>query len=345
MDKDIVADPYLGENLIFIISAPRSGSTLLQRMMGSHSQVFTHPEPHILTPLAFQGVFYQVEKADYNHKVAATALSEFVEELPRGEDDYLDACREYCRVLYSRVLEGTGKRYFLDKTPNYADTILPFMQRLLPKAKYIVLTRHPLAIVCSSANTFYKGDFNRAFYSRNILADFVPPLASFLRDSSLDRLHVKYEEVVSNPEEMTARVLNFLGLDFEEGCINFGGQKHINKTYGDPKINNHHTPVTSSIYSWVDDLKLRPGQLRLYQKVVKSLSDEDLADFGYSRQQIWAPLEERANVAGVSVDTSVNGMLYRAKWACIWALKWVSGLKPVRRLLQRISHAVSVLLR
>ena len=70
---------YLGEDLIFIISPPRSGSTLLQRMIGSHSAVHTHPEPHILTPLAFQGYFYRIEKAAYNHTVAANALREFVE--------------------------------------------------------------------------------------------------------------------------------------------------------------------------------------------------------------------------------------------------------------------------
>ena len=45
------------ENLVFLVGSPRSGSTLLQRMVGSHSRVFTHPEPHLITPLAYLGYY------------------------------------------------------------------------------------------------------------------------------------------------------------------------------------------------------------------------------------------------------------------------------------------------
>ena len=145
---------YLGKNLILILSPPRCGSTMLQRILGSHSDIQTHPEPHVLTPLAFQGYYYQIEKAAYNHRVAAKAFREFVEFLPNSEGDYIEACRSYCAVLYSKALENSGKQYFLDKTPNYANTILPFIEKVLPEAKVIVLTRHPLAVLSSGANTF-----------------------------------------------------------------------------------------------------------------------------------------------------------------------------------------------
>src|SRR5688572_18285566 len=107
----------LHEDLIFIIGSPRSGSTLLQRMIGSHSEVFTHPEPHLITPLAYLGYHHTVDQAPYDHINAAEAFREFVDELPRGEEDYLDALRAYAGTLYGRVLEGRGKRCFLDKTP------------------------------------------------------------------------------------------------------------------------------------------------------------------------------------------------------------------------------------
>jgi hypothetical protein len=62
------------ERLLFLISPPRSGSTLLQRMLGSHSQVFTFPEPHLITPLAFLGYHDLVDKAPFDHINAAEAI-------------------------------------------------------------------------------------------------------------------------------------------------------------------------------------------------------------------------------------------------------------------------------
>lgn len=65
--------------LIFLISAPRSGSTLLQRMLGSHSKIMIHPEPHILTPLAHLGYYHKVDRAPYNTGQAQRALKDFVQ--------------------------------------------------------------------------------------------------------------------------------------------------------------------------------------------------------------------------------------------------------------------------
>ncbi|MBW2278843.1 MAG: sulfotransferase [Deltaproteobacteria bacterium] len=79
------------ERLVFVIGPPRSGSTMLQRMLGSHSAIYTHPEPHIITPLAHLGYFENIDKAPYDHINAAEAIREYVEELPGREDDYLDA--------------------------------------------------------------------------------------------------------------------------------------------------------------------------------------------------------------------------------------------------------------
>ena len=110
------------EKLIFVIGPPRSGSTMLQRMLGSHSAIFTHPEPHIITPLAHLGYYENVDKAPYDHINAAEAIREYVADLPRGEEDYLDACRAYTDVLYGRMLEAQAEigklREFLGKVYN-----------------------------------------------------------------------------------------------------------------------------------------------------------------------------------------------------------------------------------
>ena len=118
-------------SLVFVISPPRAGSTLLQRMMGAHSEIFTHPEPHLITPIAHLGVYNNVDKAPYDHINAAEATKAFIEGLPRGEQDYLDALRAYTDTLYGRMLSTSGRTYFLDKTPaNYVPlTPLSFLDR------------------------------------------------------------------------------------------------------------------------------------------------------------------------------------------------------------------------
>src|SRR5437016_1728195 len=93
---------------------------------------------------------------------AEQAIRELVADLPRGEEDYLDALRAYADTLYGRLLAtAPGKRFFLDKTPAYA-LVLPFLTRLYPKAHYVVLTRHPLAVLSSWVESFFDGDYQVA---------------------------------------------------------------------------------------------------------------------------------------------------------------------------------------
>lgn len=48
---------------VFLIGAYRSGTTMLARILGTHSMIYAGPEPHLLTPLAHLGVWVRVDKA------------------------------------------------------------------------------------------------------------------------------------------------------------------------------------------------------------------------------------------------------------------------------------------
>ena len=135
------------DRLVFLIGAPRSGTTLLARMLSAHSQIHGRAEPHLITPIAHLGYFGKVQKAPYDQNNVEQAIREIVAELPRHEAGYLDALRAYTDSIYAQLMElaPAGKRLFLDKTPAYA-LVLPFLTKLYPQAKYVVLTRHPLAV-------------------------------------------------------------------------------------------------------------------------------------------------------------------------------------------------------
>ncbi len=92
--------------LLFVVSAPRSGSTLLERILETHSHIHGGPEAHLLTPLAHSGYWDKTHAAPYDPDTQAEALQAFVEGLPNGEATYWQACRDYAGHLYARALEG-----------------------------------------------------------------------------------------------------------------------------------------------------------------------------------------------------------------------------------------------
>src|SRR5688572_3512045 len=268
------------DRLLFVVSPPRSGSTLLQRLIGSHSEVFTHPEPHLITPLAHLGYYANVDKAPYDHINAAEALKLFVDGLPRREEDYLDALRGYADTMYGRMLAPTGKRYFMDKTPANA-LVLPFLAKLYPRAKYVVLTRHPLAIFSSYANSFFDGSWHRAHEFNPIVERYVPAMAKFLRERPASYEHVVYEELVKSPAEHLARVFGYLGLPDQPEAVEYGKRFQSKKGPGDPiSVEKHDRPVTDSLDKWAAELAADPAKLELATKMIERLDPADLETWG-----------------------------------------------------------------
>ncbi len=283
--------PAVEERMIFVIGSPRSGSTLLARMLGAHSAIHGRPEPHLLTPLAHLGYFENVEKAPYDHLQAQESVRAFVADLPNREADYLDACRAYTDVLYGRMLSTSGKKMFLDKTPAYG-LILDFISRLYPRAKYVVLTRHPVAVFSSYAESFFDGDFEVALRHNPILARYVPAIARFLRERPAPIIHVLYENLVRDPEREMRAIFRFLGLPFEDGTIEYGGHQLQGKGLGDPTgVNQHSRPVTGSISKWERAMAGRPGEIALVRDMIQGLDPLDVEAWGYSVADIMAALD------------------------------------------------------
>ena len=81
--------------MLFVIGSPRSGTTLLMRMLNVHPEILSRPEPHLLTPLASLGYYKYVDKASYDPFQAHQAVRTFVDDLPGGEQTYLNALRAY----------------------------------------------------------------------------------------------------------------------------------------------------------------------------------------------------------------------------------------------------------
>ncbi len=330
------------DRLLFVISPPRAGSTLLQQMLGSHSQIYTHPEPHLITPLAYLGYHGTVDKAPYDHINGAEAMRAFVGRLPRGEQDYFDALRAYADTLYGRMLASSGRRYFLDKTPAYA-TVLPFLTALYPEAKYIVLTRHPLAVMSSYANSFFVGDWRAAHEFNPILERYVPAMAAVIRERRVPLLQVVYEQLVRQPERELSRVFTFLGLENEPEAVQYGKRFEAQAGMGDPiGVKKHDRPSTESVDKWVTELRSDARKRELARALIDRLDERDLEVWGFPKEELLAPLSQ-GHGGKPPKPPLFNKYVFQRR--VMLALKKDIDKRPHGRVIKRLKYYCDVLLR
>jgi hypothetical protein len=333
--------------LLFVIGPPRSGTTLLMRMLSSHSAIYSRPEPHLLTPLAHLGYYDTVDAAPFDHLQAAQAMRELVADLPHGEQDYLDACRAYTDILYGRVLaaRGKGKPLFLDKTPANA-LVLPFITKLYPKARYVVLTRHPAAVFSSYANSFFDGDYEAARRFNPILNRYVPAMARLLRERPVPLIQVHYEGLVQDPEVVMRRVFDFLGLAFEPDTIEYGQHAHEAKGLGDPlTVDKHTRPVTASVEKWATELAHAPAKLRIVREMVATIDDADLETWGFPRASLFAAVEQAADRGAQPLESPPLLDRFRLQRKLLVLLRRNIHRNAFGRLVRRTRMLCDVLLR
>ncbi len=284
--------------MLFVIGAPRSGTTMLERVLSSHSMIQGGPEPHLMTPLAHLGVWDKVDKAPYDHVLAAESQKAFVDVLPGKAQDYWDACRAYCDIIYGRYLSTSEKSICMDKTPAYA-LVTPFVMKVYPDAKYVVLTRHPLAIFSSFANSFFDGDYRTAQQYNPLLNRYIPAIANAIRQQEVPVCHVRYEDLVKDPETWMEKICASMDIPFEKDAIDYGKKKSDaeRKGLGDPiGVQKHSRPSTGSLKKWVQELASDRDKLTLMQDIVSQLDPADLDTLGYPIEDLWNPLEEAGDV-------------------------------------------------
>jgi hypothetical protein len=283
------------EKLIFLIGPPRSGSTLLMRMLSSHSQIYSRPEPHLLTPLAHLGQWDNVDRAPFDQLQAGSSMRQFVGDLPNGEADYVEAIQAYAHLLYGRMLATQDKPFFLDKTPAYG-LILPFIEKVFPQAHFVVLTRNPCSVWDSYAESFFDGDYAAARDFNPILQRYVPAMADFMRNSKVPFVHVRYEDVVSDPEAQLKRIFDHIGLPHEPSCVNYGQQAPAVDGLGDPLgVKQHSRPVTSSLEKWATGVAASDDKEVILREMVSQLDDRDVKLWGFEKESLFEPLS-RVNV-------------------------------------------------
>lgn len=197
---------------IFIVGLPRSGSTLVEQILSSHSQVEgTQELPDIIAMAKRLGGLAKRSSAGRYPDVLAELSPADLKVL--GE--------EY--LARAKVHRKLGRPFFIDKMPNnWAH--LGLICLVLPNAKIVDARRHPLGCGFSGFKQHFARGQGFTYDLTDIgryYADYVELMAHF--DVVLPgRVHrVIYEQMVTDPEAETRRLLDYCGLPFEEACLRF----------------------------------------------------------------------------------------------------------------------------
>jgi tetratricopeptide (TPR) repeat protein len=195
---------------IFIVGLPRSGSTLLEQILASHSQVEGTSELPYIGRVA---TWLNRNRAD------GINYPEAVRELPADSFRALGA--DY--LGYAEMHRRLGAPRFIDKNPNNFPNI-GLISLILPNAKIIDARRHPLdACLSNYRQLFAKGQ--NFTYDLTEIGEYwlqYQQLMDHWRDVLPGRvLTMQYEEVVTDFEAQVRRLLAFCGLPWQDACLRF----------------------------------------------------------------------------------------------------------------------------
>lgn len=235
---------------IFIVGLPRSGSTLLEQILSSHSAVEGTMElPDVIAIARALGERKNRSQESRYPEVLATL----------GAAEFRALGERY--IAQTRIQRRTGTPYFIDKMPNNFAHI-GLIQLMLPNAKIIDARRHPLGC-CLSA---FKQHFARGqsfTYSLTDLGryyrDYVELMAHY--DEVLaGRVHrVIYERMIEDTEAEIRRLLEYCGLPFEESCLHFYENERAVRTASSEQVRQ---PIYKeavdhwrNFESWLEPLK------------------------------------------------------------------------------------------
>lgn len=209
---------------IFIFSLPRAGSTLLQRLLNQHVEIVTAPEPWIALPLFFSLKTDGV-KSIYGHGVLSNATRGFIDTFEDKRKSYNTCVSEFLINMYELGSESNS-RYFLDKTPRY-HLIVDDLMEAFPDAKFIFLWRNPLAIAASMIKTWGSGNWNLYMFLVDLYRG-MDSLVTAYNNNQGRSIALKYEDLVSSPDDEISRIMPYLDLDYDENIVkNFKYAKKI----------------------------------------------------------------------------------------------------------------------
>ena len=187
---------------IFILGMPRSGTSLLEQMLSSHSKIHGLGEKGILQNIV-EGTDYPSDISDFN-----------IEHLTTLRNLYINR---------SKNLIPDNKTIITDKLPHNF-LYIGLIKQLLPECKIIHIQRNKMDNCFSIYSKLFVGKMDWHFNWPSTLKyyEFYDNLMKFWNQSFSDEIYnIQYEDIIYNSEKTINNLLSFCDLDFEKECLNF----------------------------------------------------------------------------------------------------------------------------
>jgi acyl transferase domain-containing protein/acyl-CoA synthetase (AMP-forming)/AMP-acid ligase II/pimeloyl-ACP methyl ester carboxylesterase/acyl carrier protein len=276
--------------IVFILSSPRSGSTLLRVMLAGHPDLASPPELHLLPfdtmeqrekELTLSHLGEGLQRAFIDLKgIDATQSEKLITELVQEDRSIPE--------VYALLQELAGDRILIDKSPTYAfhRETLDRAEAMFENAKYIHLVRHPYAVIESFCRLRMdklvgSGEGDPYQVAELIWTKSNQNILDFLSEISSARHHlICYEELVKNPTQVMQKLCEFLGISFDSSLMNpYEGQRMTDGVYnqsmsvGDPNFLKRKKIDPTLADSW-KNIRLPQPLGETSQKVAVSLNYE-----------------------------------------------------------------------
>ncbi len=303
--------------VVFILSSPRSGSTLLRVMLAGHNNLCSPPELHLLPFETMSQREAQLGKSHLTEGLqralmelkgidAATA-KQLVNELIL-EDRTI-------QEVYHQLQQLAGDRILVDKSPTYAfhKETLERAEELFQEAKYIHLVRHPYPVIESFARMRMDKllgveETNPYDLAESVWAKSNQNILEFLENIDSDRqLQIRYEDLVTEPETLMKSVCQFLDLPYTNSLIDpYSGDRmtdgvyHKSMSLGDPNFLKRQTidPQLADTWKAIElPIQLKPETSQIADRFDYHLPNETTED----ESSIYAMVEHFLEVRGIKV--------------------------------------------
>jgi thioesterase domain-containing protein/acyl carrier protein len=258
---------------IFILSPPRSGSTLLRVLLAGHPDLFVPPELELLSfknlaerKAIFSGPYQFALEGSIRAIMAmkGCTMEEASHLMAEYENQHLTAPQ-----FYQLIQTWSGQKTLVDKTPSYALALntLKRAESYFENARYIHLLRHPYGMI----HSFEEAKFDQLWFrfehhfSARELGELTwlisqQNIQNFLQEIPTERQHrLRFEELVREPRRVLDSLCDFLGISFHPDMLQPYQDKQqrmtdslyqVSKMVGDPKFHTHKQIEAQTADRW-----------------------------------------------------------------------------------------------